>query len=207
MSKMKVAVVTAATNTIPRFRIDMIDEFVHRGCDVLVLGNDQESDWDVYFKEHDVRYRSYSVSRNGINPFDDIGTLRELEIIFEEETPDRVFTYQAKPNIYGSIAAHRAGIKAVYVMMGGLGSVFHAPDLKSKLLRSVVLREYRVALKHAAGVFFQNEEDAKTFECLGIIDRNKVHMVRGSGVSLDRFPERPLPPQPVISICWKTCAR
>lgn len=34
---MKIAVITAATHSIPRFRIDMIDEFVRRGCDVVVL--------------------------------------------------------------------------------------------------------------------------------------------------------------------------
>ena len=65
---MKVCVITAATNTIPRFRIDMIDEFVRRGCEVVVFGNEPHERWDNFFGEHGVSYRTYSVSRNGMNP-------------------------------------------------------------------------------------------------------------------------------------------
>ena len=46
---MKVCVITAATNTIPRFRIDMIDEFVRRGCEVVVFGNEPHERWDNFF--------------------------------------------------------------------------------------------------------------------------------------------------------------
>ena len=64
---MKIAVITAATHSIPRFRIDMIDEFVRRGCDVVVFGDEPHEAWDEYFKEHNVAYRTYPVSRNGMN--------------------------------------------------------------------------------------------------------------------------------------------
>ena len=46
---MKVCVITAATNTIPRFRIDMIDEFVRRGCEVVVFGNEPHERWRQLF--------------------------------------------------------------------------------------------------------------------------------------------------------------
>lgn len=189
----KVAVITAATNTIPRFRIDMIDEFVRRDCEVVVFGDESAEEWDEYFTEHNTNYRSFAVSRNGLNPAADIGTLKMLEVLLRETRPDKVFTYQAKPNIYGSIASHRVGIEDVFVMMGGLGSVFHAKDLKSRVIRSIVAKEYKFSLRFAKRVFFQNEEDAGVFESLGIVDRPRVSMVRGSGVNLDKYPKRPLP--------------
>lgn len=46
---MKIAVITAATNTIPRFRIDMIDEFIRRGADVVVFGDEQEKNGRTIF--------------------------------------------------------------------------------------------------------------------------------------------------------------
>lgn len=189
----KVAVITAATNTIPRFRIDMIDEFVKRGCEVIVFGDEPAEEWAEYFAEHNVHYRSFAVSRNSLNPAADVVTLKMLEALLRETRPDKVFTYQAKPNIYGSIASHRVGIETVFVMMGGLGSVFHAKDLKSRAIRFIVAKEYKFSLRYAKRVFFQNEEDADIFEDLRIVDRPKVSMVRGSGVNLDKFPERPLP--------------
>lgn len=190
---MKIAVVTAATNTIPRFRIDMIDEFIRRGADVVVFGDEPESSWDTFFADHRVSYFSYRVSRNGTNPISDFGTLKELRSLFRKVKPDKVFTYQAKPNIYGSIAAHQTGINDVYVMMGGLGSVFRATDLKSRAIGAVVGMEYRAALKHAKAVFFQNKEDVDLFLSRGFVVREKVVMTRGSGVNLNQYPSHPLP--------------
>lgn len=191
----KIAVITAATNSIERFRIDMIDEFVRRGCDVLVLGDEPEAVWQSYFDKHEVRYRSYPVSRNGMNPVRDIGTLHVLTSILREERPNKVFTYQAKPNIYGGIAAHRAGAE-LYAMMGGLGSVFRPSTAKDWMVRNVVAAEYRASLRNARAVFFQNKDDVGTFEKLGIVRQDQVVMVRGSGVNLEKFPSEPIPDKP-----------
>lgn len=65
---MKIAVITAATNTIPRFRIDMIDEFVRRGCEVVVFGDEPAEKWEGYFAEHVTSYRQYSVIAQRAQP-------------------------------------------------------------------------------------------------------------------------------------------
>ena len=192
----KIAIVTAATNTIPRFREDMLDEFVRRGCEVVVFGDELEGEWASYFEAHGTGYRAYPVSRNGMNPASDVKTQRALEALLREERPDKVFTYQAKPNIYGALAAAKAGDLEAYAMMGGLGSVFHARDAKSRIVRRIVSRQYRRAFRHVKRVFFQNGEDVGTFEGLGIVDASKVVMTRGSGVNLERFPARPIPGRP-----------
>lgn len=190
---MRIVVVTAATNTIPRFRIDMIDEFIRRGAEVSVFGDEPEDSWDAFFANRGVSYYSYRVSRNGTNPISDLDTLNELRSLFQKVNPDKVFTYQAKPNIYGTIAAHQAGIDDIYVMMGGLGSVFRATDLKSRVIGLVVGMEYRSALRNARAVFFQNEEDVNLFLSHGIVTRDKVVMTHGSGVNLNQYPACPLP--------------
>lgn len=192
---MKVCVITAATNTIPRFRIDMIDEFVRRGCEVVVFGNEPHERWDNFFGEHGVSYRTYSVSRNGMNPAVDLATKDALKKLLAEEKPDKVWTYQAKPNIYGCMAAHELGIEDIYVMMGGLGSVFRAQDAKSRIVRSIVSAEYRHAMRYAKIVFFQNMEDVEVFEGLRILNRDKVVLTRGSGVNISAYPQAAFPPE------------
>lgn len=192
---MKIAVITAATHSIPRFRIDMIDEFVRRGCEVVVLGDEPHEKWDGFFGRHGVAYRTYPVSRNGVNPAADFSTKSALKRLLAEERPDKVWTYQAKPNIYGAMAAHELGIEDVYVMMGGLGSVFRANDAKSRLVRTVVSAEYRYAMRFAKTVFFQNMEDVDVFERLHILDRSKVVLTRGSGVNVSVYPQEVFPEQ------------
>lgn len=192
---MKVCVITAATNTIPRFRIDMIDEFVRRGCEVVVFGNEPHERWDNFFGKHGVSYRTYSVSRNGMNPVSDLATKAELKRLLVDEKPDKVWTYQAKPNIYGCMAAHELGIQDIYVMMGGLGSVFRATDAKSRLVRAIVSAEYRRVMQYAKAVFFQNMEDVQVFEGLRILGRDKVVLTRGSGVNVSAYPQTDFPRQ------------
>lgn len=192
---MKIAVITAATHSIPRFRIDMIDEFVRRGCDVVVFGDEPHEAWDEFFEQHNVAYRTYPVSRNGMNPLSDLNTKRALKKLLIEEKPDKVWTYQAKPNIYGCIAAHEIGIKDIYVMMGGLGSVFRATDAKSRLVRGIVSAEYRHAMRYAKNVFFQNLEDVELFEKLSILNRDKVVLTRGSGVNVSTYRQAEFPAQ------------
>lgn len=189
----KIVVITAATWTIPKFRIDMIDEFRRRGNDVVVFGDEDHAKWDSYFATHEVTYRTYPIARNGVNPVSDLKTLSVLKKMLREEMPDKVFTYQAKPNIYGTIAAHSIGVKECFAMMGGLGSVFHSSDIKSRLIGGVVSAEYRLAFKHVVKAFFQNKDDVNEFVSRKIISNDKVVMVRGSGVNVNSFDVKPFP--------------
>ena len=192
---MKIAIITAATHSVPRFRIDMIDEFVRRGCEVVVFGDEPHEQWDGFFEKHGTVYRTYPISRNGMNPAADLATKRALKRLLAKERPDKVWTYQAKPNIYGCIAAHELGIEDVYVMMGGLGSVFRATDLKSQLVRAIVSAEYRYAMQYAKAIFFQNMEDVEVFERLRILRHSKVVLTRGSGVNVSTYPQAAFPEQ------------
>lgn len=190
---MKVVICTAATRTVRWFREDMIRDFVAAGCDVLVLGEAPAGEWGEYFDCLGVRYRSFFVERNGVSPFADLRTVRELKEILSEEMPDKVFVYHAKANIYGSIAARMAGVRDVYGMVGGLGSVFNTAGAKNAVLRAVMLAEYRIAFGCMRCVFFQNEDDRRALVSKGVLDSKKVVMVRGSGVNLERFAHEDLP--------------
>lgn len=193
---MKVMFITAATFTIPWFREDMLREFAGRADDVVVLGNEDDPKWTSYFKELGVRYRVYPVSRNGLNPIADIDTYRALKRILAEERPDKVLTNFVKANVYGCIAAHRLGIEDIFVMMGGLGSVFHGSDFKSRIARLVVKAEYAASLKYAKRIFFQNDEDSQLLVKLGLVKPEQVVRIHGSGVNLEHFSQQPLPEKP-----------
>ncbi len=193
---MKIAVCAAGTKSLKWFRLDMMRAFLDAGCKVVAMGDEPESDWVDYFAERGIRYRSFFVERNGTNPFKDLRTLRDLESVFGEERPDKAFVYHAKANIYGTIAAKRAGVPEVYAMVGGLGSVFNAGGLRNRALRFVLSAEYRYALKRVEKVFFQNGEDVDLFGRFRVVDCSKVVMVRGSGVNVDHFAQKPLPERP-----------
>lgn len=193
---MKIAVLSSFTTSLFWFRIDMMQSFRKAGCEVLAVGDGPESEWAERFRELGIRYRQIPVQRNGTNPLRDLTTLRALCRLLKEEKPDKIFSYQAKTVIYGGIAAYLNGIRDVYPLIAGVGSVFLGNGLKNRLVRAVLVTEYKLGLRHAPKVFFQNQDDLKVFTDHGILPEEKAVMLHGSGVNIDKFTPAPLPERP-----------
>ena len=120
------------------------------------------------------------INRRGINPLEDLKLYRTYSRLMGELKPDLVITYTIKPNVYGGFAAGRRKIPYIATITG-LGGAFDRKGLFLKL----VITMYRMGLKRAACVFFQNEENRGIFQRMGITAK-KTRMVMGSGVNLER---------------------
>ncbi len=193
---MKVAVLSSFTTSLFWFRLDMMKSFMNAGCEVLAVGDGSEEEWAPKFAELGIRYRQIPVQRNGTNPVKDLATLRALHSLLKEEKPDKIFAYQAKTVIYGGIAASLCGIREFYPLIAGVGSVFLGDSPKQKLLRSILVAEYKVGMSSAPKVFFQNRDDLKVFTDHGIVKEEKAVMLHGSGVNIEKFSPAALPEQP-----------
>ena len=67
--------------------------------------------------------------------------------IINEFKPDVVFTFMLKPNIFGTRAAKKAGVKKVFSMVEGAGDAFIYDTLKWKVIRAVVSAMYKKSFK------------------------------------------------------------
>ena len=195
---MKIAVLSSHTPSLFWFRLEMMKEFVDRGHSVIALGADPEAKWKDKFSSHDIDYRQLSVERNGVNPIKDLQTLAELYRFMKLERPDRIFTYQAKTVIYGSLAAHLNGIREIYSLIAGLGSIFIGTGIKNRLIREIMQLQYKVACNCSKVVFFQNHDDKGEFLRRGLVKENKTEIINGSGVNIDKFKPVSLPENPAF---------
>ena len=196
--KLRVAVISSHTPSLFWFRMDMMRDFIKQGYEVVAIGPDEENQWSEKFKDNNIEYKSIFVERNGVNPFKDIKTYKSIKSILKQIKPDKIFVYQAKTIIYGSIASKALGIKEVYPLIAGLGSVFRGEGLKNSVIKKIMIIEYKVACKNSKYVFFQNHDDINEFLKNKIIPKEKVKIINGSGVSLDKFKEAPLPNKPAF---------
>ena len=163
---------------------------------VIALGPSLEAEWKDKFKENNIEYRQFYVDRNSVSPFKDLKTFKELYQFMKKEKPDKIFAYQPKTVIYGSIAAKLNGIKEIYLLIAGLGSIFRGTGYKNKIIKLIMKIEYRVACKASKKVFFQNNDDKNEFINNGLIKEDKVVIINGSGVNLEQFKPKPLPKDP-----------
>ncbi|MFL6801818.1 MAG: glycosyltransferase family 4 protein, partial [Sphingomicrobium sp.] len=95
--------------------------------------------------------------------------------------------FTIKPNIYGCLAAAREGVPAI-ANIAGLGTVF----IRRGMLLGLVSRLYRVAVRRAPVVFFQNPDDRALFLERRLVRSEQARLLPGSGVDLDRFTSAPL---------------
>lgn len=196
----KIAVLVCSTPSIFWFRIDMMKRFVELGYEVVAIGNEPESKWAEQFSNLNIRYICAYINRNGMNPLDEFKTYLSIKKILKIERPGYVFTNQAKMVVYGGIAAHRLHIDEVYPLIGGLGSIFLHDTFKYRVVRQILLTEYKISFKHAKNVFIENIDDIEYLVSKNIVDRNKVVLINGSGVNLDKFCLQRLP-NSVVFIC------
>lgn len=195
---MKIAVLSSHTSSLFWFRMDMMKDFIQHGHSVIALGPEAESIWNSKFEENGIRYKQLFVERNGINPFSDLRTYRELSKFMKEEKLDKIFAYQAKTVVYGSLAAKANGITEIYPLIAGLGSIFRGEGIKNKIIKIIMKTEYRLACNASKKVFFQNNDDKKEFITNGLIQEDKIVIINGSGVNLDKFKPESLPKKPVF---------
>lgn len=195
---MKIAVLSSHTSSLFWFRIDMMKDFIKHGHSVIALGPEPESNWISLFEEYGIRYKKLFVERNGINPISDLRTYQELKRFMNEEMPDKIFAYQAKTVVYGCLAAKANGITEVYPLIAGLGSIFRGEGLRNKVIKKIMKVEYRLACNASKKVFFQNNDDKREFISNGLIQEDKIVIINGSGVNLEKFKPEPLPDAPAF---------
>ncbi len=132
------------------------------------------------------------IKRSSINPIADILTFFDLCKLIYKNKPDVVLAYTIKPIIWGGLASRVFNIR-FNALITGLGYSFQGGSYLKKLLLVLVSNLYKSALKKSCSVMFQNTDNMMEFNERGIVDKNKCHVVPGSGVDLDHYKIEELP--------------
>lgn len=129
-----------------------------------------------------------AIDRRGINPVKDLKLLRSYRKLLGKEKPDLVVTYTIKPNVYGGLACRMKKIPYA-ANITGLGTAFQ----NGGLLRKLVVFLYKISLKNAEVVFFENDANRQLFVEEKIVTQDKCCVLSGAGVDLERFTVVPFP--------------
>lgn len=138
------------------------------------------------------------LERTGISPLKDLRGLFALGRLMRETKPDMVLAYTIKPVIWGLIAAALSRVPRRYGLVTGLGYAFTGEALgKRGLVQTAARALYRLALRRATLVFFQNPDDEQEFRDWRLLPASvPSRVVNGSGVDVDHFAQGSLPEGP-----------
>ncbi|HYD28103.1 glycosyltransferase family 4 protein [Brevundimonas sp.] len=190
---MKILIIAGNVRSAVANRADLIEAMRTQGHQVQVVVPRQ--DWSSAIERLKVPHEVFQLSRTGLSPLSDLRSIGALVSIMRRAKPDLVFSYNAKPVIYGAIAARLAGVPRHYGMVTGLG-YYRAGGggLRLMLTRFAQERLYRVATALSRATIFQNRDDLETFRQNGLMSPSaNAVVVNGSGINLERFPVQRLP--------------
>lgn len=190
---MKVVLIGALPESIINFRGNLIKDIHAQGHDITVMAAPTSNLLIAQIEALGCQYVPLPIKRNGLNPFSDINTFFTLIKFFIKFKPDIILAYTIKPIIWGGIAARFFSKGHFFALITGLGFAFQKGDLKRNIINLLATNLYKVALKKAKGVIFQNPDNQNTFINLGIAKKELSHRVNGSGVDINYFKKTPLP--------------
>ncbi len=183
--------------SITNFRLELLKRLVEQGFEVHVTAPDILTNQGVLskLKPLGVVIHEYDLQRTGLNPLRDLQSLWQLNQLMRTIKADYMLAYTIKPVVYGLLAARLAGVSQRFALITGLGFAAAGDSALSVFsVKKLARYLYRLALKQAQVIFFQNADDRAHFLAQNVINSaQQTVVVNGSGVDLTLFAEQPLP--------------
>lgn len=173
-------------------RLVLAKAAIRDGWNVFVACEDTGRSHEI--EVEGIKFINFPLSRSGTNPFKEYKLYKRFEKLYKEVNPDIVHQITVKPVVYGSIAAQKVGVRGVVNAISGMGYMF--TDSKIGLFQRIILYLMRKGSnKRNVSYIFQNEEDMAVLDRFNITQRCKtINLIKGSGIDLDEYNFRPLPP-------------
>lgn len=127
------------------------------------------------------------MDRRSVNPIKDLKLICFYNRIIPNIKPDIVLTYTIKPNVYGGLVCRWKEIPYI-ANVTGLGTTIE----NGGVLALISIFLYKLGLKKASCVFFQNKNNRELFLSKRIV-KGKTRLIPGSGVNVETHCLEPYP--------------
>ncbi len=174
------------------FRAKLIEDLVKKGHEVFVSAPDLDDVLCERLRRAGIRPIEIWLQRGGINPLSDGKSVLSIARALRASKADYVLAYSSKAVIYGLLASMIAGVTVRAAFITGLGYGFLNQSLRGRVAGWIQRLLYRLALRAADVVFFQNQDDLNEFIQRGLLSsKARTQITSGSGVDLGSFSFRP----------------
>lgn len=197
-----ILIIASHAPSLINFRLSLIKELLNKGNKVSIAAPEYKFTNVLRKQLSDlgISINIFSLSRSGLNFFQNYKSFKEMRIIIKNCDPDVVIAYTVKPVIYAGIILKKFSKISYYPLITGLGYAFTTDhSLKRKILRYFLIKLYKKGLRSSAKVIFQNKDDKNLFYELKILKKNNLSsVVNGSGIDLKMYPFSAIPSDPVF---------
>ena len=136
----------------------------------------------------------WRLERRSLNPINEILTIIQLWKILSLFQPVIIHAVAQKPVIYAGLALKLFKPVRFVAALGGVGFIFTARSVKASILKPLVKFYLKFALRgRNTALILQNKDNIQTISNLNIISENRIRLVRGAGVEIEKYCPSPIP--------------
>jgi glycosyltransferase involved in cell wall biosynthesis len=162
----------------------LMEEFQKLGFEVIATG---KSDHSVpLLKEIGVSVIEIPFDSKCGNPVKNLSILFNYMKTFRKTKPACILNFTIKANVYGTIAARLFSIPCINTQPG-LGTVFMYKSFSCIMARFL----YKLTRNYPLKIFVLNEEDYKELLTRKLAEKEKLEVIRGSGIDIEKFAPMP----------------
>ena len=195
---MKIAIIGTVGSSFLGFRADLIQQLLKNDHQVYAFTSEYNEEELAKIEFLGAIPITYKLNRGGLNPLADMKSTYELSKKIKEIGPDLVFSYFAKPVIFGTLAAKLAKVPRIVGMLEGLGYTFtdqpKGLSKKIKLIKNIQVLLYKISLPQLDQLIFLNSDDPKDLLERYHIDVKQTKVLGGIGLNLKDYPYSPTYP-------------
>ncbi len=163
------------------FRASTIRALRDRGYEVTCISPPDDYS-DKLESDLGSSWQPLKMNNQGHNPAHDVRLFLQFLRYYRKLRPVAVCHFTIKNNIYGTWAAKLLGVPA-FNNVSGLGTAF----IREGPVATVVRVLYRISQPFAHKIYCQNEDDARQLVENKLVPADRVEVLPGSGVDLNRF--------------------
>ncbi|MFV5383190.1 glycosyltransferase family 4 protein [Acinetobacter towneri] len=196
MSKIKTIVMIGTTAAcFYGFRAELIKNLNLKNITVYAFTTDNDALELEKISELGAIPISYQLNRGGLNPLADMLATFKLAQQIKQLKPDLVFSYFAKPVIFGTLAAKIAKVPKIIGMLEGLGYTFtdqpNGLSSKTKLIKAIQVFLYKLALPKLNQLILLNHDDKTDLLIKNDIEVKETYILGGIGLDLNQYKYSP----------------
>ncbi len=167
--------------------LERTEYFQSLGFDIHIVSSFSSDDIKNELASKGFTCHQLPVKRKSVNIFREIGSIYLLKRILDEIKPDLIHCVTIKPNVYAGLLNRLFFNKPIIYSVTGLGAVFSSNSIKFNLLRRIITTLYKFISISKSRFIFENGEDYKLFDELGVLKYENGRVVKGAGIDLTRF--------------------
>lgn len=142
--------------------------------------------YSALLQKENLDWQEFPLSRKGMNPLKELQSVQQFQKVLAATQPDILHNFTLKSVLYGSLAAKKFSHIKIINTITGMGFLFINKDIRTRLVRAIMIPLLRYALKDTK-VLFLNTTDRNFYLERRIIQPDQAKIVHGSGVDIDAF--------------------